>query len=251
MTRVFGTLFDDGRSGTLVIKPSQPFFGVVRHERHYPVSEGSIDINLSPTPRGVYYHIGFKEAGDFNRTDFTRRWSIPDQPEICIEANDGSNQSAKASSTISRSYDQVQARRLTTELGDAYELISSLELSVYGWSERYQKLSDQFESYRSATESTSQSKDIEISRLSQLYKNPTENIVYESVAVPDKQLLSRIDFLEAELIQLKDLSEEYYKSVVELHQLKLERAKSITPPSPVEEVESSPRQRLINKLLAR
>lgn len=251
MTRVFGSLFGDGRSGTLVIMPSQPFFGVVRHERHYPVSQGSIDINLSPTPRGIFYHIGFKESGDFNRTDFTRRWSIPDQLEICIDAQVGANQSAETSSGSSRSYDQVQARRLTTELGDAYELISSLELSVHGWSERYQKLSHQFESYRSATESTSQSKDVEISRLSQLYKNPTENIVYETVPVPDEQLLSRIQFLESELVQLKSLSEEYYKSVVELHQLKLERAKSVTPPSPVEEVVTSPRQRLINKLLAR
>ena len=63
MTRVHGQLFSDGRNGLLVVKPSQPFFGVARHERHFDVTDGSIDINLDPTPAGVTYLVAYKEKG--------------------------------------------------------------------------------------------------------------------------------------------------------------------------------------------
>ena len=58
MTRVYGKLFSDDRDGFLVIKPSRPFFGVGRDERHYEVKSGEIDLNLDPTPAGVHYQIG-------------------------------------------------------------------------------------------------------------------------------------------------------------------------------------------------
>ena len=70
MTRVHGKLFSDGRDGLLVVKPSKPFFGVSRDERHFDILDGSIDINLDPTPNGVHYLIAFKRKEIFAKLIF-------------------------------------------------------------------------------------------------------------------------------------------------------------------------------------
>jgi len=84
MTHVYGLLFEDGRDGILCVKPSKPFFGVSRHERHYPITDGRIDIELQPTPAGQFYNIGFKENGDITQTDYTMRLKVPKLKELDI-----------------------------------------------------------------------------------------------------------------------------------------------------------------------
>ena len=50
--------------------------GVGRHERQYEVKNGEIDLNLDPTPAGIYYQVD-KMDGDIRRTDFTLKWRVP------------------------------------------------------------------------------------------------------------------------------------------------------------------------------
>ena len=91
MTRVYGKLFSDERDGLLVVKPSQPFFGVTRDELHFDVTDGAIDLNLDPTPSGIHYLVAFKQRGDIRKTDFTLKWRIPDRPEFDVTPGSANN----------------------------------------------------------------------------------------------------------------------------------------------------------------
>ena len=82
-------------------------------------------------------------------------------------------------------------------------------------------------------------------------EEPEIRTVYKSVPVPAAPLKQRITFLEGELERLNNVNNEYYQSVVELHQLKLDRAQSLPSPGPISSPEDTPRQRLINKLFNR
>jgi len=246
MTRVFGTLFEDGRNGLLAIKPSQPFFGCDRHEKHFPVLAGEIDIELPPTPAGVFFNVGFKEEGDTRRTDFTLRWRIPSQQELDITAKPEQPRAERSSSVI----DRVQVRRLTTELADALEAVEKLERDLAQSKAREESLAASFEQHKAATDHAFQLRDSELSRLTEANK-PRVQTVVKHVPVPPKQLNDRIKFLEAENLRLIALNDTYYASVLELHQLKLDRAQTVHLPNPVTEMPGSTQQRLINKLLAK
>ena len=121
MTRVYGKLFSDGRSGVLAVKPSRPFFGVSRDERHYEVIDGCIDVELYPTPSGLHYQIGFKENGDVRRTDFTLKWRIPDVESFDITPGASSREktSEQNSSPKASVYERVQLKRVANELSDS------------------------------------------------------------------------------------------------------------------------------------
>mgnify|MGYP003345973070 FL=1 len=80
---------------------------------------------------------------------------------------------------------------------------------------------------------------------------PEVRTVVKHVPVPPAPLEERINTLELENQRLRALNDNYYQSVLKLHQLKLERAQSGQLPDPVMEVPGTPQQRLINKLLAK
>ena len=80
---------------------------------------------------------------------------------------------------------------------------------------------------------------------------PQIKTVIKKVFVPPQPLEDRIKFLEQEIRRLNDINDSYYESVLELHQLKLERAQSAHLPTYVEEMPGTPQQRLINKLRAK
>lgn len=248
MARVYGKLFDDGRDGILAIQPSAPFFGCPRHEKHYPVVNGEIDIELMPTPGGIFYNVGFKAPGDTRRTDFTLRWRIAqtDSVDITPNAKPPEPIAQKATSTV----DRVQMRRLTTELADALECVDRLERDLEQAKRREADISTKFEAHKRVVDTALEERDRQISVLSE-QTTPQIKTVIKEVPVPPEPLEARIEFLEREVQRLNAVNDSYYQSVLELHQLKLERAQSAHLPTYVEEMPGTPQQRLINKLRAK
>lgn len=246
MSRVYGTLFEDGRSGVLVVKASRPFFGSDRHERQYPVIDGQIDIQLAPNPPGTYYNVGFKEQGDIRRTDFTLQWRIP-RGEFDITPDKEAPQQA---STRPNTIDRVQARRLATELADALELVNKLEQDLESSKRREQDLRAELQKHKAASQEALSLRDEQIAQLSLSKPNKVRTVVKE-VPVPPERLEKRIKTLETENQFLRSLNDTYYESVLELHQLKLDRAQTVYLHNPVTEIPGTPQQRLINKLLAK
>ena len=248
MTRVFGQLFPDNRNGILAICPTKPFFGCGRGERHFPVTDGAIDIDLLPTPSGITYQVGFKEEGDTRRTDYTLNWRIPFNGEIDITPN--SKPQEQESQGSSSTVDRVQIRRLTTELADALECVDRLERDLEQAKRREADISTKFEAHKRVVDSALEERDRQISVLSE-QTMPQIKTVIKKVFVPPQPLEDRIKFLEQEIRRLNDINDSYYESVLELHQLKLERAQSAHLPTYVEEMPGTPQQRLINKLRAK
>lgn len=246
MTRVFGQLFEDGRNGLLVIKPSQPFFGCDRHDSSYPVVDGYIDIELQPTPAGICYLVGFKKKGDYRRTDFTLKWRVQNVPEVDISPAKKDTSTPKQQSERS---ELVQVKRLASELSASMEQVATLEAQLKSAHKQLAEISTKFEAYKATTEQSLVERDLTITEL-QVDKEPQVHTIVKEVPVPPERLQSRIKFLESELRRTQELNAQYYLSVLELHQLKLDKAQTISS-IPAPQVEDSPRQRLLNKLLAK
>ena len=247
MTRVHGKLFSDGRNGLLVVKPSQPFFGVARHERHFDVTDGSIDINLDPTPAGVTYLVAYKEKGDIRKTDFTLKWRVPDREAYDITP--GATQASSTASVVQSAtvYERVQLRRAASELGDALEEQVRLESSLLSAQQRISVLEEQLRDFRNASEEALVARDRTIAQMAE-QTAPEVQTIYVDRPVPPAPLEERIRRLEAENQRLARLNAEYYESVVQLHQLQLDKARNTPPPVTVEQG-NSPQQRLRRKLL--
>ena len=249
MTRVHGKLFSDDRDGVLVVKPSQPFFGVGRHERQYEVKNGEIDLNLDPTPAGIFYQVGYKMDGDIRRTDFTLKWRVPATESF--DVTPGSDNSVKkparpASATI---YERVQLKRVAQELGDSMESNDELEVQLEQAQARIDQLESELRGYRNSTDAVLADRDELIAQL-QERNEPIVKTVYLDKPVPPAALQERVKRLEQENLRLVDLNAEYYKSVVQLHQLQLDKARN-TPQEPSVDTSSSPQQRLLRKILGK
>ena len=249
MTRVHGKLFSDDRDGVLVVKPSQPFFGVGRHERQYEVKNGEIDLNLDPTPAGIFYQVGYKMDGDIRRTDFTLKWRVPATESF--DVTPGSDNSVKkparpASATI---YERVQLKRVAQELGDSMESNDELEVQLEQAHARIEQLESELRGYRNSTDAVLADRDELIAQL-QEQNEPIVKTVYLDKPVPPAALQKRVKRLEQENLRLVDLNAEYYKSVVQLHQLQLDKARN-TPQEPSVDTSSSPQQRLLRKILGK
>tara|TARA_Y100000022_G_scaffold199892_1_gene213542 strand:+ start:2146 stop:2898 length:753 start_codon:yes stop_codon:yes gene_type:complete len=250
MTRVFGLLFEDERDGILAIKPSKPFFGCQGDEQHIDVINGTIDCDLLPTPNGITYLVGFKGVGDTRRTSFTLRWRIPNQTEIDITpAKSSSSEAAKASSGQSV-YERVQLKRIAGELNESLEDKEEITSQLEAAEARVKQLEEELQSFRRSTDIALRGRDATIAQLNE-QNTPEIKTVYLEKPVPPKALHDRIKRLEQENQRLIELNAEYYKSVVDLHQLKLNRAQSLPSPGPIITPEDTPRQRLINKLIDR
>jgi hypothetical protein len=247
MTRVHGRIFADQRDGVLVIKPSKPFFGVDKYERHYPVTAGEIDIELQPTPRGYYYNVGFKEEGDIRDTAFTLKWKVPATGEV--DVTPGQDKPEEVTNP-SNALTEVSNRRLATELAEALAAKTDLEFQVEELQLTNQELKDKVYELERATEFALGVRDKELAEL-RTANAPVVKTVYQRVPVPPEPLKERISFLEAENQRLADLNDTYYKAVLELNQLKLDRAQTVHLPQTVEEIPDNPRQRLIQKLKAK
>jgi len=245
MTRVTGKLFEDGRNGTLLVKPSEPFFGCSKQEKSFPVNEGSIDIELLPSPPGTYYFVGFKDTGDFRRTEYTLRWRIPKTEEFDITP--GSKSNAKPESSRKSAFEEANTKRLATELAAALKRMAEIQQQLNKEEAKYKALQAKFDEYKLAANNVLTTRDAFIASLQETVK-PEVSIVTKEVPVPPAPLLSRINHLEDEVNRLSLLNDEYYKSVVELHQLKLDRAHNLPSPGPLSTPEDSPRQRLLNKI---
>lgn len=247
MTKVTGKLFEDGRDGFLIIKPSKPFFGCSKHEKHFAISAGEVDIELTPTPPGIKYLVAFKEPGDFSRTDFTLRWRVPNVEQLDISPAKPKVQVESSSGSVS---DQLHVKRLATELAATIKQVSELEQQLRQKQLCLDDINSKFNTYKDTSEKSLSHRDAAITDL-RASAEPEIRTVYKEVAVPSAPLKQRILFLEGELNRLSELNNDYYRSVVELHQLKLERAQSLPSPGPIISPEDTPRQRLINKLFNR
>lgn len=251
MVRVYGQLFEDGRDGVLVIKPSKPFFGADRDERHYDVVNGRIEIDLSPTPTGIYYNVGFQRHGDLRDPVYTLKWRIPNNvSEIDIAPKPRSSESQPSTAPYSEMGSTLHAKRLASELADEISNRKKLESQLDKALTEREELSSKVRRLELATEASLAVRDAELSRLREA-QVPATQTVYVSVPVPPEPLQERIQFLEAEVKRLMELNDTYYASVLELNQLKLERAQTVHLPQNVEEIPDTPRQRLIQKLTAR
>ena len=248
MTKVFGKLFEDGRDGFLIIKPSKPFFGCSKHEKRFSVTKGEIDFELTPTPPGIQYLVAFKEPGDFSRTEFTLKWRVPAANQLDISpAKPQPQDPAPSPGSIG---DQVQVKRLATELAATLKEVAELQQQLRQTQSRLNDVNSKFDTYKLSAEQSLSSRDAAITDL-QVSSEPEVRTVYKSVPVPAAPLKQRISFLEDEVSRLNNINNEYYQSVVELHQLKLDRAQSLPSPGPISSPEDSPRQRLLNKLFNR
>ena len=250
MTRVHGKLFSDERDGLLVVKPSQPFFGVGRDELHFDVTDGAIDLNLDPTPAGIHYLVAYKQKGDIRRADFTLKWRVPDLPEFDVTPG-ASNTTKTTESQVESAtvYERVQLRRASSELGAALDEQRRLEDDLVASQVRIDNLESQLRELQQASEEALISRDRAIARLTE-ENAPSVQTIYVDRPIPPKPLEERIKRLEAENIRLSELNEEYYKSVVELHQLQLDKAR-ITPQIQPVDQGSSPKQRLLRKLIGK
>ena len=248
MTKVIGTLFEDGRDGSLIVKPSQPFFGCSKHEKLFTVTGGYINIELAPTPPGIQYLVGFKEKGDFTRTEFTLRWRVPAVEEIDISSKKESKQTENTSrSSVA---EQVQIKRLATQLAETLKQVAELEHQLSQSQRRLDDVTSQFNAYKVSSVEALSTRDAIISQLRNENQSEVQTVI-KTVPVPDGPLSARIKFLEQQLKELEDVNATYYKDVIELHQLKLDRAQSLPSPGPISLPEDNPRQRLFNKLLNR
>jgi hypothetical protein len=246
MTRVFGQLFDDKRNGVLALKASKAFFGSSRDEQHFEVVDGAVDFDLAPTPRGIFYNVGFKELGDTRATTFTLKWTVPSTGSV----NVGAEKVVQESPTIIPPVNGVQVKRLASELSTALDLAKTQEREIADIQQREKLLRQKFDQHKRDIEQVLLQRDQHISRLS-MVQAPKIKTVYKEVPVAPKALEERIINLERENKRLQDLSDFYYQAYLELHQLKLERAQSAPVPNTVTGISGSPRQRLINKLLAK
>ena len=250
MTRVHGKLFSDGRSGVLAIKPSRPFFGVSRDERHFEVVEGRIDINLDPTPAGIHYQLGYKATGDVRRTDFTLKWRIPVCESFDVTPGaDNSIKSSKQAAPTSSVYERVQLKRVSGELNETLVSNEQLTSQLTAAELRVKQLEDELRAYRRTADLILSDRDETIAQL-QEQNAPVVRTVYRDKPVPPEALHERIKRLEQENIRLVELNSEYYKSVVELYQLQLDKARNSPQAQPVD-ANSSPQQRLLRKLLGK
>ena len=245
MTLITGKLFEDGRNGFLLVKPSKPFFGCSKQEKAYPVKDGAISFEATPTPPGYVYMVGFKDPGDQTRTEYTLRWRIPNVDEIDITPNKKAEVTDTQASKAA--IDRVQIKRLSTELAVALQQSSELQEQLNQSKLEYKRLQDKFEAYKQSVDSALVDRDQVIQSLQET-SEPEVRTVYKEVSVPSAPLKSRIVYLEAELNRLNTLNNQYYESVVELHQLKLDRAHNLPSPGPLSTPEDSPRQRLLNKI---
>ena len=245
MTRVFGQLFDDKRNGVLALKASKAFFGSSRDEQHFEVVDGAVDFDIAATPRGVFYNVGFKELGDTRATSFTLKWTVPPTGSV----NVGSHKAEPSAPATTPPVNGVQVKRLASELSTALELTKTQEREIADIQQRERLLRQKFDQHKRDIEQVLLQRDQHISRLS-MVQAPKIKTVYKQVPVAPKALEERIINLERENKRLQDLSDSYYQAYVELHQLKLERAQSAPVPNTVTGISGSPRQRLINKLLA-
>jgi len=250
VTRVFGKLFSDDRNGILVVKPSQPFFGVSRDERHYPVTEGAIDFALDPTPNGVVYLIGFKTEGDIRRTDYTLRWRVPSVESFDVTPGaSNARKDVEAAAPKASVYERVQLKRVASELTDTLEDNNQLSTDLVEANLRIKNLQDELRSYKKTSELVLSQRDQTIAQLSE-FSEPVINTVYLDKPVPPAALQSRVYHLENEIQRLLELNAEYYKSVVQLHQLQLDKART-TPEEPQLGATNTPQSRLLRKLLGK
>ena len=245
MTRVFGQLFDDKRNGVLALKASKAFFGSSRDEQHFEVVDGAVDFDIAPTPRGIFYNVGFKDLGDIRSTTFTLRWTVPPTGTINIGTDRAESEAVAASTPVNG----VQVKRLASELSSALELAKTQELEIADIQHRERLLRQKFDQHKRDIQQVLSQRDQQIARLS-MVQEPKIKTVYKDVPVAPKALEERIINLERENQRLQDLSDKYYEAYKELHQLKLEGAQSAPVPNTVTGISGSPRQRLINKLLA-
>ena len=249
MTRIQGRLFNDGREGILAIKPSQPFFGVARDERFYQVVDGSIDIELLPTPPGVMYFVGFKEKGDTRQTPYTLKWRIPDTDILDVTPGAEAQNKQQASSESGSVYERVQLKAVANELEEALESNTNLTVSLDEANARIEELTANLVTLRQSSDHAMITRDQQISQLSE-QQTPTVRTVYRDVPVPPAALHERIKTLERENKRLTDLNAEYYKSVVKQYQLQLDKARE-TPQENSVSTDTSPQQRLLGKLFGR
>lgn len=250
MTRVFGQLFEDGRDGHLIIKPSKSFFGCSKNEKQFDVNQGSIDFELQPTPPRVQYLVAFQEAGDFTRPEFSLRWVIPalDSFDITPGAKNGAKDSAPLTPKSSV-YERVQLKRVAGELTEVLSERENLESQLTQAQSRVSALEDELRAFKRTTDLVLSDRDKTIALLHE-QNAPVVRTVYLDKPVPPQALKERIERLEKENLRLIELNAEYYKSVVDLYQLQLDKARNSQQELPVE-AQSSPHKRLLRKLLGK
>ena len=249
MTRVHGKLFSDERDGLLVVKPSQPFFGVGRDELHFDVTNGAIDLNLDPTPAGIHYLVAFKSKGDIRRTDFTLKWQVPDRESFDVTPGAKAVKPDVTGVKSASVYERVQLRRATSELGSALDEQSRLQGELAVSEAKIKVLQDQLRDWQNASEEALAERDKTIAQLLEA-NAPEVRTIYVDRPVPPEPLVERIRRLEIENMRLTLLNDEYYKSVVKLHQLQLDKARISQQVQPVEHADTN-KQRLLRKLIGK
>lgn len=249
MTRVFGRLFPDGRNGVIAITASKPFLGAERDEEHYDVIDGSIDIELLPTPRGIHYNVAFKRSGDTRRSIYTTRWSVPNSGELDVTPNPEPEH--KETVITSQVFDRVHTKRLAADLSSAVTTVDTRDKQLRDLQQREYSLRQELDQFKQTSETLLTESNRQLSALKEQAPQAEVKTIIKKVPVPPAPLEDRIKRLEEENSRLHNLNDQYYQAFVELHQLKLERAQSVELPDPVIEVPGTPQQRLIQKLLAK
>ena len=182
-----------------------------------------------------------------HRPDFTLRWRVRNTSEIDVTPAQSSTEKDVPQAPTARA-ESVQVKRLATELAASMQSVADLEQQLLLAQQQLREIESKFSAHRDAAAQALTERDRLIEEI-QAEKDIEVRTVVKEVPVSPKRLEDRIKYLESELLRTQELNSEYYLSVLELHQLKLERAQSLPSIPQFSGLDDNPRSRLINKLL--
>jgi uncharacterized protein YukE len=125
MPRIIGNI-GTPINGKLYVKPSAPFLGVEGGYRSYDVADGLIDIELAPTPRGVFYLVDFQAEGSFGNPSPQEKWVIPPEAEIALDSLRFPRQ-RRSPQTITKDFSARELKLLRQEAVKLQQTVNELQ----------------------------------------------------------------------------------------------------------------------------
>jgi hypothetical protein len=213
MSRVVGNL-GTPINGKLYVKPSAPFLGVEGGYRSYDVADGLIDIELAPTPRGVFYLVDFQAEGSFGNPSPQEKWVIPPEAEIALDSLRFPRQ-RRSPQTTATEVNNFSARELKLLRQEAVKLQQTVN--------ELQQLLTQTQAEVTTSNQKLESARAEVAALkTKLYlaESPTNTVVEKIVEVPiverisDQAMARENQTLDAMVTELRAEND---KLMVQLH----------------------------------
>lgn len=180
MSRVIGNI-GTTINGKLYVKPSAPFLGVEGGYRSYDVADGLIDIELAPTPRGVFYLVDFQAEGSFGNPTPQEKWVIPPEAEIALDSLRFPRQ-RRSPQTITKDFSAQELKLLRQEAIKLRQTVDELQKSLTQAQAEVATSNQRLESARAEV--------AELKTKLYLAEYPTNTVVEKIVEVPIVERIS-------------------------------------------------------------